>query len=285
MEFRALASPAGAVQSAQGIDVSNFQGNYDWGHAKASVPGLAFGIFRLTQGLGGAGRNSPDPFAAHNHGAIAAQGLVRGAYHFLDPALDGAAQASYFVTQYGKLGLTGTDMLWLDNETGSNPAQVAACGRSFMAELDKLAPHNPRGVYTFISFARDGHNAGLGGYPLWLAFPALAAPAPPPPWHNWTFWQWGQRNGADVDAYNGTAAQLHSWIASFAPKPAGPFRHVADGTQSLAQIARARNTTVEHLIAVTMQAVKPEDMTAALVHLLELNAPLPSGTVWYSTNP
>lgn len=285
MEFRALASPEAAVQSAQGIDVSNFQGNYDWAHARASVPGLAFGIFRLTQGLGQR-TNSPDPFAAHNHASISAQGLSRGAYHFLDPALDGAAQAKYFVTEMSKLGLTGTDMLWCDNETAGtvSTSQVAACARAFMHELGQLAPHNPRGVYTFISFARDGHNAGLGGYPLWLAFPALAAPAPPPPWHNWTFWQWGQRNGVDVDAYNGTAAQLHAWIASFAPKPDGPFRHVADGTQSLAQIAKARNTTVDHLLTVTMSALKPED-TIVPLHFLLTSEPMPKGLVWYSTNP
>jgi GH25 family lysozyme M1 (1,4-beta-N-acetylmuramidase) len=37
--------------------------------------------------------------------------LARGAYHFLDPRLDGAAQASYFVEQLNKVGLDTTDML------------------------------------------------------------------------------------------------------------------------------------------------------------------------------
>jgi hypothetical protein len=45
------------------------------------------------------------------------QGAGAGAYHFLDPGLDGAAQASYFVETVSQVGLLTTDMLWLDNET------------------------------------------------------------------------------------------------------------------------------------------------------------------------
>lgn len=286
-EFRSFVNPEAATVSAQGIDVSNFQGNYDWQHAKASVPGLAFGIFRATQGLGGGGTNSPDPFAKHNHDAIAAAGLSRGAYHFLDPSLDGARQASYFVTEMDGLGLTGTDMLWLDNETahgGQHPADVSKCARAFMAELDRLTPHNPRGVYTFVSFAADGFNAGLDSYPLWLAFPSMRAPAPPPPWHRWTFWQWGARNGVDVDAFNGPAADLHAWIASFAPKPpatAGPFRHTIpyQGKNTLTDIAKLRGTTVQHLAEVTAGQLAHMDLS--LLGAL----PLPDGFVFYTSSP
>ena len=89
----------------------------------------------------------------------------------------------------------------------------------FMAELKVLAPHNPRGVYTYIDFAREGNCAGLEFEPLWLAYPAALAPVAPPPWTRWTFWQWGTRDGTDADAFNGTEAQLSAWIGSFAPKP------------------------------------------------------------------
>ena len=264
---------------AQGMDVANFQGAYNWAAAKQSIPNLAFGIFRLTQGLGGAGMVSPDPDAAWNHQQIAAQGLHRGAYHFLDPHLGGEAQASYFVTEHAKLGTTPADMLWLDNETpGASPAETAACAVAFATELDKLVPHNPRGVYAFISFAREGNCAGLEGYPLWLAYPNLAAPASPPPWHRWTFWQWGARNGVDADAFNGTAAQLDDWIASFRPR-SGPYRHVAPGNRSLGQIAAARGTTPQHLAEVTMTALTPGD----ILDLAGLT--LPAGTPYYTSNP
>lgn len=268
-----------AVASAQGIDCADFQGRYNWQAAKQQVPHLAFGVFRLTQGLGASGTVSPDPDAAWNHEQVAANGLHRGAYHFLDPRLDGAAQAGYFVAQFAKLGLTATDMLWLDNETpGASPAAVAACAAKFMAELDHLAPDNPRGVYTFIDFARQGNCDGLSRYPLWLAWPGNAAPVPPPPWHAWSFWQWGLRNGVDADAFNGTAAQLDAWVASFAPQP-GPYRHTADGKETLAEIAARRNTTPAHLLQVTASALTAADL-GDLARL-----PLPEGMPWYSTNP
>ena len=129
--------------NARGIDVSNFSGEFNW----AGTSGLSFGICRASQGLGTGGTNSPDPFLSWNWPRIKAKGLARGAYHFLDPGLDGAAQASYFVETVSEVGLETTDMLWLDNETaGASPAAVAACARDFMARLVSLRPHNPRRV-------------------------------------------------------------------------------------------------------------------------------------------
>jgi len=264
--------------SAQGTDVANFQGHYDWATAARTL-NLSFGIYRLTQGLGASGTVSPDPDAAWNHAQIAANGLHRGAYHFLDPHLGGEAQAAYFVAEHAKLGTTPADMFWLDNETaGPSVPETAACAVAFMAELDKLVPHNPRGVYTFIDFAREGNCAGLEGYPLWLAYPSSTAPSPPPPWHRWTFWQWGQRNGTDTDAFNGTVSQLDDWIASYLPK-AGPFRHVAPGNRSLTQVANARGTTVEHVAEVTMGALTNADIVTIGT------LPLPAGWVYYTSNP
>jgi lysozyme len=239
------------AQSAQGLDVSNFQGLYSW----SAVSGLSFGIHRLTQGLAADHANSPDPTAQWNHTEIGKKGLIRGAYHFLDPAESGAAQAQYFVAQYAKLGYGQRDMFWLDNEDahGQPPGTVAMCAQAFMRELDKLVPHNPRGVYTFINFAKEGNCSGLGSWPLWLAYPNATAPAPPPPWVNWKFWQWGIRNGVDADAFNGTSAKLADWIASYAPAPdpvpaAGPERHVADGNASLRTFAHSRGRTVQQAL-------------------------------------
>lgn len=239
-------STAQAVRSAQLLDVSNYQGRFDWAAAKAVIPQLAGGIYRLTQGLGGPGTNSPDPFAEWNHHQIEAQRLRRGAYHFLDPFLGGAAQAEYFVTEAARLGVLPADMFWADNETpGSSPGSTAETAAEFMAELGRLVPRNPRGVYTFIDFAKEGYNAGLGEYALWLAYPAAAAPAPPPPWVKWTIWQWGTRDGTDADAFNGTAAELDAWIASFS-RSREPVMHIADGSTSLNEMAAANPGMTVH---------------------------------------
>jgi lysozyme len=272
-----MTTPATAVQSAQGLDVSNFQGHFSW----AATTGLSFGIHRLTQGLSTPGTNSPDPTAVWNHAEIAKRGLHRGAYHFLDPRESGAGQAERFVTAYHMLGLTPQDMLWLDSETtgGRSPADVALCAREFMVELGRLAPHNPRGVYTFISFAAGGFCAGLGHYPLWIAHPAASAPPAPKPWAAWKFWQYGTRIGTDADAFNGTAAGLDAWIRSFAPapKPApappGPVLHVTAGQSSLAGLAHQHHVLP---LAVVAETLKHPPVQSAVEAFLD---DLLSGTV------
>jgi len=245
---------ATTVRSAQGLDVSNFQGKFAW----SATSGLSFGIHRLTQGLSTPGTNSPDPTAQWNHAEIAKRGLHRGAYHFLDPFESGAAQAARFAAAYHDLGLTPQDMLWLDNENPANPGfrETAACARAFMAELDKLCPRNPRGVYTFLSFAKGGYCAGLDRYALWIAHPAATAPSPAEvkPWSSWKFWQYGIRNGVDRDAFNGTSADLDAWIRLFAPppRPSGPVLHVTAGQSSLAGLARQHGTDPSVIVRLTL---------------------------------
>lgn len=272
--------PVAGVQSAQGLDVSDFQGAYNWAGAVKAYPGLAFGVFRLTQGLGAPGTVSPDPDAAWNHAQIRDNGLRRGAYHFLDPRLDGAAQARYFTGAHDRLGFTGKDMLFCDNETaGSSPQATAACAEAFMAELVTLRPHNPVGVYTYINFANEGNCAGLERYPLWLAYPAASAPKPPPPWVAWTFWQWGQRNGIDADAFNGTIAGLDAWIASFQPPAGPPYRHLTRAGDTLGGLAASRNASLEHFLSRSAVDYQPADEAALAA------AKLPAGIPYYTENP
>jgi hypothetical protein len=73
-----------------------------------------------------------------------------------------------------------------------------------------------------------------------------------------------------------------SWAAQFLPKPPpppppaqGPFRHAADGRQSLAEIAAARGTTEAHLRALSE--------TAYPVALAR--RPLVAGTEYWTSNP
>jgi GH25 family lysozyme M1 (1,4-beta-N-acetylmuramidase) len=234
------------VASAQGIDVSNFQGRFDWTGAVSAVPNLAFGVFRVTQGLGAAGTNSPDPFAAYNHDAIADHGLHRMGYHFLDPTLSGKDQADYFVTEYGRLGIVDFDALWLDNETQTaSPFSIAVCAQDFMDELAVLRPFNPQGVYSNFNFANIGADSGLGAHPLWLAYPSSRAPQAPSPWVNWTVWQWGTRfaggQTVDADAYNGSVAQLDAWIASYRPN-INPVQGLHDTRRGFTSIDLAWNS-------------------------------------------
>jgi len=282
--------PVEGVASAQALDVSDFQGAYDWARAARTYPGLAAGIYRVTQGLGAPGTVSPDPDATWNHREIRACGLHRGAYHFLDPTLSGAAQARYFVDTLAKIGLVDQDMLWLDSETvGASPAATSACAAAFMAELHTLRPHNPKGVYTYIDFATTGHCQGLGRWPLWLAYPASTAPVPPPPWARWTWWQWGLRNGVDADGFNGTRTALDAWIASFqpppAPAPGPPYRHTTDGKTTLAGYATSRHMTVEGFLAEQARLYTQLGMLAGPALAALGKAVPPAGLTYFTTHP
>jgi lysozyme len=217
------------TDSAQGYDVSSFQGPYDW----AATSGLSFGICRATEALGGSGWNSPDPELAWNWTRIKAKGLARGAYHLFHPELDAAQQAEYFVSTLRSHTLDTTDTLWVDNEVLGNPKglpapQVAAAAQVFMSRLDQLCPHNPRGVYANLSYVQEGYCDGLGEYPLWVAdWGVPDAPPPPAPFKRWTIWQWASGENVegspyptpDKNAYNGTEAELKAWISSYQPKP------------------------------------------------------------------
>ena len=300
MEIRTF-NPVTGVVSAQFIDVSNFQGNFDWAGAKRQVGApLVAGMFRLTQGLGAPGTNSPDPFAAHNHAAIRDAGLYRGAYHCLDPRLPGDKQADYFVTEHGKLGLVGSNILACDNETaGASPTQVADCAGLFMETLAKLRPHNPNWVYSYYSFIQEGNCSGLGRYDLWLADDTSNAPRPPAVWMNWTGWQWGERpaggQNVDADAFNGTVADFGAYIAKFAgPPPAtkiGAFyAHTFDGRTPVWQIAKSRNETSETFLlaqaAHFSSLLDGPDAQAALTALGVHGRDVPAaGAVWLSVNP
>ena len=198
--------------NALGIDVSNFDGQFDW----AATSGLSFGICRASQGLGAAGTNSPDPFLSWNWPRIKAKGLARGAYHFLDPGLDGAAQASYFVSRSARsASRRPTCSGWTTRPRDRRRPPWPPAPATSWPRLVSLRPHNPCGVYSFFDFITSGNCAGLGSYPLWLAIFQSATPTAPAPWQEWKIWQSGGTSSHDNDVFNGIAAELTAWISSF----------------------------------------------------------------------
>jgi GH25 family lysozyme M1 (1,4-beta-N-acetylmuramidase) len=237
------------VESAQGQDRSNWQPVGSWGS-------LTFGICKATEGL-----TFTDPTFASNWANLHAESKIRGAYHFYHPALPAAAQAEFFVRVVRSRGLQAGDMLISDSEITSGqdgvlrmsprsaqrsalldvgngstavprlsvfqaqlpavaPVSLSAGNLEFLQEVRRLAPDNPVVLYTNLSVARQLGNCTA--FPLWIAYPASAAPASVAPWHDWKLWQWSFSGGyadCDQDAFNGTAEEMRAWADSFAPKP------------------------------------------------------------------
>jgi GH25 family lysozyme M1 (1,4-beta-N-acetylmuramidase) len=190
------------VANAQGIDVSSYQGAFDWLAEKGSI---SFGFAKATEGS-----TITDPEFSWNWQQIKALGIVRGAYHFGHPRNGAANDARAFLAVVRAQGLGHSDLLALDLETtdGLAPAQVAAYARNWCAEVRAATGRIPI-VYTFISFAREGNCAGLGGHPLWIADPSSPAgyPTVPAPWTTWAFHQYATTL-VDRDVFNGDTAAL-----------------------------------------------------------------------------
>ncbi len=289
--------PHSSVNSAQGIDISDFQPVY------AGTPAVDFLFFKATEGLTWQSATFPGNLAKAR-----ALGLPAGFYHFLHPGLSGAAQARFFldyVKRHG--GLRNGDQLVVDSElmAGVRPVsprsslgldlgqpptpalQAAAtsgvdgCTRLFLDTLAGLVDRKRHALITYTMEAVGQHlHATAAAHPLlWFAHPAATAPtqAQIAPFRRWRYWQWGIVAGTDRDAYNGTAAELATWLGGFTHP--GPYRHLADGTQSLAQIAASRGTTPARLAGVSAGAYTPADL-AVLAAL-----PLPEGAPYYTSNP
>ena len=96
-----MTEPQAAVHSAQGIDISDFQPVW------TGTPALDFLFAKATEGLTWESKTF-----AGNMAAARKAGIPFGAYHFLHPGLNGAAQARFFldyVKRHG--GLADGDML------------------------------------------------------------------------------------------------------------------------------------------------------------------------------
>lgn len=195
------------TDSAQGIDVSSYQPRL----AAADLAGLDFCFAKATDGAYGS-----DPNFAANWDVIKAAGRFRGAYHELR-ADAVAEQAAHFLAVVRAAGLEPGDMLAVSVSDYSGVTDADAKG---FLDAVKAATggRNPVICYTDLSVA-----AGLGscaGYPLWIAWPSQTAPASVAPWSSWRLWQWDE-TGLDQDAYNGTAAEMAAWIATYS-KPSPP---------------------------------------------------------------
>lgn len=210
------------MANAQGIDVSSFQGAFDWAAEKGSI---SFAFAKATEGS-----TITDPEFARNWQQMKAIGIVRGAYHFAHPRNGAASDSRAFLAVVRAQGLSSGDLLALDLETtdGLAPAQVAAYARNWCADVKAATGRTPI-IYTFISFAREGNCAGLGGHPLWIADPSSPAghPVVPGPWTTWTFHQYATTL-VDRDEFNGDTAALKKFAH---PAPARQEEHeVQTGT-------------------------------------------------------
>lgn len=193
----------------QGIDVSRWQQDVDF--TEVAAAGVEFCFCKATEGLA-----HVDPKFAANWPAIAAAGLVRGAYHFGRPAGDAAGQADFVFDTVRPGSGDLPIVLDLEKDDGLKPLEVRAWTEAFVARLRKRMGAPPI-IYTGFYFWRD--EAGNGGAldcPLWLAaYVDEPSKYVPKAWERWSFWQYtskgsvpGVRGNVDRDAWHGDRSTL-----------------------------------------------------------------------------
>ena len=199
------------VANAQGIDISNIQGYFNW---SVWAGRIQFGMAKATEGPHGfQGTYFDAQFARNWQQMWTLNGpgkLIRFAYHFAHPSTDPLSQADTLTTVVRQQGLKPGDHFVLDlEETDGMPAShVSQWAQAFCHRINRANPAHRVLVYTYPGFTQGGAvTAGLDPWHLWIANYGVSRPLVPSPWQDWTFWQY-TGTGIDRDEFNGSEAEL-----------------------------------------------------------------------------
>ena len=225
----ATATPVGAQEPIQGIDVSNWQGTVDWGAVRES--GHLFAFAKATEGT-----TFVDRYLERNRVGMTAAGLLlRGLYHFAHPGRNSPAdEAIHFLETVGPLNEGEVPVLDLEVEGGPHAGPWAA---EWMSIVEQRTGHTPI-LYSGAYYLAKTPTAALTNYPLWIAawgrnngeIPSIAPRTDR--WEAWTFWQYtsrgrvpGVRGFCDKSLFAGTPEDLAALgrVKSGPPVPADPL--------------------------------------------------------------
>jgi GH25 family lysozyme M1 (1,4-beta-N-acetylmuramidase) len=195
-----------------GIDVSSYQKNVNWASYKAQ--NRVFAYVKATEGS-----SYRNPYFASQYGGAAKAGLIRGAYHFANPAgKSGKAQADYFVKYGGGWVADGKTLPGvLDIEY--NPYGSTCYGLSKTAMVkwisDFVTQYKKRTTRDAVIYTTaDWWSKCTGNTtkfnrtnPLWVARWGSSAGTLPGKWPYYTFWQYSS-NPVDQDKFSASYARL-----------------------------------------------------------------------------
>jgi GH25 family lysozyme M1 (1,4-beta-N-acetylmuramidase) len=177
----------------QGVDVSAYQPSIDW--QKLRNQDIRFAIIKSTEGLDYFSKEFDKQWA----GAKSA-GILRGSYHYLRAAMDGAQQADHFLSkvkvQDGDLPPV-VDIEEKFNEQASS-SQWIENTQKWLERVEAKTGRRPI-VYSTFYFLRDklGPLPWAKNHPTWVAQylnsnSDRGQPMQPEGWGEWIFWQYSQ---------------------------------------------------------------------------------------------
>ena len=206
---------ANAATTIAGMDVSSYDGNVDW--AAAWTSGGRFAYIKATEGT-----YYQNSYFAQQYDGSYNVGMIRGAYHFANPAdSSGAIQAQFFVAHGGAWSADGKtlpgvlDIEWDPYGSdcyGLSQSSMVAWIDDFVTTYHSLTRRWPA-IYTGNSWWTEC-TGNLGNFastdPLWVAHYASTAGTLPYPWTAYAFWQYADAGPlpGDQDLFNGPLWKL-----------------------------------------------------------------------------
>lgn len=198
-----------APASVRGIDVSNNNGTINWSSQRSS--GVRFAYVKASEGS-----TWTDPTFATNYKGARNAGVIRGAYHFANPAgASGKTQADWFINHGGGWTADGYTLPGaLDVEGtcyGKSPTAMVGWITSFVEEY-KLKEGRTPVIYTNRSWWQDctGNSTAFHSSALWFAHPTTLGTLPGG-WTRQTIWQYAVAGGIDQNKFNGSLTQLKAF--------------------------------------------------------------------------
>jgi Lyzozyme M1 (1,4-beta-N-acetylmuramidase) len=198
-----------APATVRGIDVSNNNTTINW--ASQHSAGVKFAYAKATEGS-----TWTDPTFSRNYSGARSAGIIRGAYHFANPAgASGKTQADFFISHGGAWRADGYTLPGALDVEGScyskTPAAMVTWIKAFVAEY-KLKEGRTPVIYTNRAWWQDctGNSTAFHSSALWFAHPTTVGTLPGG-WTKQTIWQYGASGGIDQNKFNGSATALKAF--------------------------------------------------------------------------
>jgi lysozyme len=206
------------ADTVPGIDVSHWNGAIDW--ALVADAGVRWAYAKATEST-----SYSDPTFETHWAGMKRAGVLRGAYHFFHPDVDGRTQAAAFLAAVGELEPGDLPpMLDWESTTSVSGAAAASRAQDFIDEV-RAATGRTTLVYTSPGlWARFGIPTSFDAQPLWVAHYLYCTSGPgccptvPSGWTGWAAWQWSDQgriagipdSEVDLDLFNGTLDELRA---------------------------------------------------------------------------
>jgi len=252
----------------QGVDVAEYEPRVDWRVLRSQ--GIRFALIRATSGTGYVDRK----FADHWAGARA-EGILRGAYHYLFAEEDAKRQAQLFISTVGSDKGELPPIIDLEDKYNENAsaAKIISTCKAVLDIVEQSFGRKPmvysRKTYLDPRFTQNG-KAPLWAkdYELWVAqypfkydpamHPNVNMPVQPSGWKEWRIWQYSETailegvtdennrpTRIDLDWFRGTEAELYQYAKV---QPAADQTYTVKAGDTFKSIADSHQLTVTELL-------------------------------------